>query len=147
MTLFFQNDTPTDIRFVDWQLSFYCSPAIDLLHFIFSATDEKLRGKEYEKLLRFYHYSLSQIVTKLGSDPAKLFSFEDLKQQLRNCGKYAFLQAPLLIKIMFFDSKDVPKSDGICEKENVIPSPKNDAYSKRIQGAIADLVGLGLYWN
>lgn len=82
------------------------------------------------------------MVTKLGSDPGKIFTFEDLKQQLTKCGKFAFLNAPLLLMITFFESKDAPKSDEPCA--NVI---QNDAYSKRIQGVIADLVEFGLYGN
>lgn len=133
------------MRFIDWQISFYCSPAIDLLFFIFSATDKELRDNEYENLLRYYHSSLSEMVTKLGSDPGKIFTFEDLKRQLAKCGKFAFLNAPLLLMITFFDSKDVPKCNERCA--NVIPNTKNDAYSKRIQDVIADLVEFGLYGN
>lgn len=114
-----------------------------------------MRDEHYENFLRHYHSSLSDIVTKLGSDPEKLFNFANLKQQMKRCGKYAFLNTPFMVQIMLVDPKDVPSIDEIStDADNgtvsIVPAFNSDkqlVYKKRIQDVMNDLVESGLYWN
>lgn len=128
-----------------------------MLYFIFTATDKDLRDKEFENMLRHYHTSLSEMVTRLGSDPTKLFTFDDFKQQLKKCCKYPYLMAPVLLQIMMANAEDVPDLDDLSERigqENSdasivkrFDSETQAVYDKRLQDVISDLVELGLYWN
>lgn len=85
--------------FLDWQISRYGPPALDLLYHIFSATDGPFRKLNYNKLLKTYYDSLSSTIRKLGSDPDKLYTFESLQSQLRKCGSFALLYGPMILQV------------------------------------------------
>lgn len=79
----------------------YCSPALDLYHNIFGATDKALRDHHYEQLLEAYYASLSGIVRKLGSNPDQLFTYADLKSELLKFGEYALICTTLVMDARF----------------------------------------------
>lgn len=49
----------------------------------------------------------------MGSDPKKLFTFDDLEDQFRQFGKYGLIFAPILVAVMVSDSKDIIDMDSI----------------------------------
>lgn len=140
---------------VDWQISRFGSPALDLHYNLFSSTDKKLRDKEYQNLIKYYHQSLSDIVRKLGSDPNKVFPFDELQKSLKKAGKFAFVFSPILTQIMLADSKDIPDLDemsaamstedvefvrGFDEKTQLY-------YNERMNDLMSDLIEYGYYWK
>lgn len=144
-----------DIRILDWQVIRYISPAIDLLYNIFTSTSKELRDAEYDNLLQVYHGSLSKMVKLLGSNPDDLFSMDDLRDELKRCGNYAFLLAPMLISVSMADSSDISNLDEMCDKiaegerrHELITGLNEKAqieYEQRLNDAIEDLVRLGYY--
>lgn len=82
---------------------------------MFSSTDRKLREEHYDKLIKVYHKSLSNTITKLGSDPEKLFSFNDLLGELKRYGRFGLLLAPILLQIITSEASDIPDMDELAE--------------------------------
>lgn len=70
---------PKIVKVIDYQLSRYASPAIDLSFFFYSCTSQELREMHYDELLKVYHNNLSELLKDLGSDPTELFPFEALQ--------------------------------------------------------------------
>lgn len=116
--IYLQKIEPKSICFVDWQISRYCPPVLDLLYNIFSSTDTSFRDQHYEKLLQTYYSSLSDTIRKLGSDPDKLYTYENFENQLRKFGRYALLCAPLIIGITVAGPNDVSNLDEYAELLN-----------------------------
>lgn len=126
------------MRFVDWQVIRYVSPAIDLCNNIFTSTDKALRDKEYLNLLKHYHDSLSRTIRLLGSDPEELFTFDNLLDEMKKCGTYALLVVPMHIQIAAADKG---------QKENENDSANADEeYARKVNEIIGDIVDLG-YFN
>lgn len=144
-----------DVRFLDWQVIRYISPAIDLLYNIFTSTSKELRAKEYDNLIQLYHESLSKMVKSLGSDPDELFTLDNLKDELKRCGNYAFLLAPMLISVSLADSSEISNLDEMCDKiadgerrHELITGLSDKAqleYEQRLNDTVEDLVKLGYY--
>lgn len=143
------------MRILDWQVMRYISPAIDLLYIIFSSTDKKLRDQEYENLLKLYHDSVSKMIKLLGSNPDDLFTFDNLKVELKRCGNYMLLLAPMLMSVVMADSSEISNLDEMCDKVEEGEAPHefitglNDTaqleYDRRINDVVDDLVKLGYY--
>lgn len=140
------------ICFVDWQLTHYSPPVIDVLYNIFSATDKPFRDLHYEQLLKTYYSSLSETIRKLGSDPNKLYPYENFKEQLRKYSDYALLLAPLIIAIRVAKAKDVVNLDDYAEclergeDADIVKQFDDESraeFSKQINGLITDLVDYG----
>lgn len=54
-----QKHVPVDIRFLDWQMSRYASPATDILYYFSCCTIKEFRQKHFAELLKVYHRSLA----------------------------------------------------------------------------------------
>ncbi|PSN39643.1 hypothetical protein C0J52_23421 [Blattella germanica] len=73
-------DQPKDARFVDFQLSHWCSPAADLLYFLFTSPHPDLWDK-HDLLLEEYHNELGKILQMLGLSHLHP-SFQELKDEI-----------------------------------------------------------------
>lgn len=153
---FYLQNIVDDVRFVDWQTIRYVSPAIDLINHIFAATDKPLRDAEYMNLLRHYHDSLSQMMQKLGSDPHKLFSFDNLLGEMKRYGTYSFITLPITLSVCMADSSQIANldevysedTDGKRNNKDLITGISDDnqiEYETRLNDAIGDLVDLGYF--
>lgn len=150
--VYLQKIEPESICLVDWQLSRYCPPVLDLLYNIFSSTDKSFRDQHYEKILQTYYSSLSDTIRKLGSDPDKLYTYENFENQLRKFGRIALLYAPMLIGVLLAGPNDVSNLDEYSElidKDNNIDllkpfeGEKQLKYSSLINDLVTDLVNYG----
>lgn len=146
----------TDIQILDYQTIAYVSPAYDIFHNLFHSTDKSLRDSEYENLLTLYYETLCKSIRMLGSDPNELFTFENLKRELKRFGNYALIMGPLwiletqqhhgtdeLFSDEMFDKSDSAKSEpamggGLSE------SGQNE-FARRINGLMEDIERLGYY--
>lgn len=83
---------------------------------MFSSTDRKLREAHYDKLIKIYHNALSNTISKLGSDPEKLFSFNDFLGELKRFGRYGLIMGPILLQIITSNPDDIPNLDELAEE-------------------------------
>lgn len=144
-----------DIRFLDWQVIRYASPAIDLLLIIFTSTDKAFRDKEFDNLLDCYYESLSTTVKLLGSDPNELFTFQNLKDEIKRCGNYALMLAPSVIQVLQADSSEISNLDEIMDEvargerqielTGSLGGRGQLEYDRRLNEVFEDIVRLGFY--
>lgn len=126
---------------------------LDLLYNIFSSTDKEFRAKHYDTLLKTYYSSLCNIVEKLGSDPKKLYTFENLQTQMRKFGEFALLSGPMIIQIKVANAKDILNLDDYAEQVEKGNSSADligeydentqEEYSDLINDLVTDLVNYG----
>lgn len=154
----FQNEAPVNICLLDYQISRYSSPVLDLAYFFFTSTDKALRDAHYTELLQLYYNSLSTNINKLGSDASKLFSYENLQDQLKQFGRYGLIVAPMLLHIITVKPDDIPDLDNLAEdmvsnaksmEEGMKAFTGNDAsidkFNARIRDVVRDILQLGYY--
>lgn len=144
-----------DIRFLDFQIIFYGSPAIDIFYNIFSSTDKALRDKEYTNLIKLYHESLSKTVKLLGSDPDELFTLENLLSELKRFGVYALLMSPMLLQVSLAHSNEISNMDEMFDKVaegeskinlvTELSSEGQSEYHRRLNEVFEDVIQLGYY--
>lgn len=72
-------DVPVRAKMIDFQLSRFASPVLDIAFFIYSCTTEELRVQYYDDLIKTYHTSLTELVKDYGSNPDYLFPFSGLE--------------------------------------------------------------------
>lgn len=120
------------------------SPALDLSYYLLTSTTKELRVR-YDDLLKVYYDSMSELITKLGSDPKKLFPFAELKQQLKKFGVYGVIMAPILLQVIVSDSKnivDMDNIDGDTKDLDVVTFDDSSkiTYRERVSGALQDAI-------
>lgn len=113
------------------------------------------RDKEYENVLKLYYDTLAKTVRLLGSDPDKLFTYANLKDELKRYGNYLLVMSPLWISTTQADASGTTGMDemfdGSGEGENKpdlvsgFSKKGQDEFSRRINGLLEDIVEMGYY--
>ncbi|XP_067009855.2 uncharacterized protein [Anabrus simplex] len=81
-----------DLRFIDFQMPHFTSPAIDLHYFMYSSPEPEVRACHYDTLLLEYHKHLSDTLDLLGT-ARKALTFDQLRTDLNKRMFYAFFAA------------------------------------------------------
>lgn len=68
-----ENHNPVEIRLLDFQISRYGSPVLDLVQYIFSNTQKELRDQHYDDFLKVYHGSLSEHLQRYVDKQSNLY--------------------------------------------------------------------------
>lgn len=132
------------------------SPSIDLSYYLLTCIDKAVRDKEYDNLLKLYYESLSKTVKLLGSDPDKLFTFDDLQDELKKYGMFTLTMAPMLIQTSLADSNEMSSFIEVNDKkaienyEQELITGLNETaqleYARRLNEVFEDVVDkLGYY--
>lgn len=151
-----EKDEPSKLMFIDWQLSQFGSPTLDVAHYIFCSLDEDIRSKHYHDFVGCYYNSLSQTLKKFGCDDGKLFALSDLKDQFRKYGRTCLLAGPILAQIMTVEPANLPNMDSVLQQlqeslesnevDNSIDvfGRLSESYKPRIRGMLRDCDREGL---
>lgn len=94
--------------------------------------------KEYDNLLNIYHESLIKTVTLLGTHSEKLFTFDELKVELKRCGNFVLAVMPILI----YGSTAHQIESGSSSVLNIGDQLE---YERRINEIVEDIFDMGYY--
>ncbi len=120
------------------------SPVLDLSYYLLTSTTKELRLR-YDDLIKVYHSSMSELITKLGSDPQKLCPFDELNSQLKQFGVYGVIMAPVLLQVIASDSQNIIDMDTIEADTSTIDFATFDdrskvTYRERVSDALQDAI-------
>lgn len=143
---------PQAIAFVDWQLSRYISPLIDIYIFISSATDKSFRKNHYQDLMHTYHSALSRNIEKLGSDPERLFPLQKFESELKKYAWYGLYFGSFMGQFVMADPEHLMDVEEYCErllkgeKVNLLTNfDANEAFSTHINDLYEDFFDYGYF--
>lgn len=136
---------------VDWQLSRISSPAVDLSYFLFSSTEKKFRDQHLDELIRLYYDRFAEIIQRCGSDPLKLYTFNDLQAQMRSHSVYGVLTAPILISIMVADPEQLVNLDEMDDLQSddhenhlaILDKRTESKFEQRLVDVVNDAIAYG----
>lgn len=114
-----ENNVPTEMKMIDFQLARCASPALDISFFFYSCTSQEMREKHYDELLKVYHKSLSDLVRDLGSDPEVLFPYSDFEQEMNESARFGVGMGMESIPFSVMDDCDVADLDTIQVGEKI----------------------------
>lgn len=98
-------------KMIDFQLTRFASPAIDLSIVLYACTDQQLREQHFDDLLRIYHESACELIAALGSDPAVCFPWSALQDELQAVGYFGVGFAMEAITMSVMPDDEVPDLD------------------------------------
>ncbi|XP_055538993.1 uncharacterized protein LOC129726394 [Wyeomyia smithii] len=139
----YKGDSPNELVLIDWQLSRYVSPALDVLYFLFCCSDQPFREKHFSEMLRIYHTSLTILLERLGCDATQLFPFTALEEQLARFGKFIVIMGAFDIPILCTDPADMPDLGGDISEAFATSPAAQRRYASRMLGLIHDAIQYG----
>jgi aminoglycoside phosphotransferase (APT) family kinase protein len=81
MMFTYNGKTPTNVIFVDYQLSFYSTPGIDLNYFMWTCPSTEVRKNHWADLIREYYNTFLDAMVTLKA--RKIPSFDDMKAEIQ----------------------------------------------------------------
>ncbi|XP_049940208.1 uncharacterized protein LOC126416509 [Schistocerca serialis cubense] len=89
-----------DVILLDFQLSAYCSPSIDLQYFTHTSLTEEVYANHLTDLLKEYHSHLIEVMNDIGISTDKQISFEELLKDFEAHALYAVFSAVAVLPIV-----------------------------------------------
>ncbi|XP_050669379.1 uncharacterized protein LOC126968404 isoform X2 [Leptidea sinapis] len=83
----YDNGTVVDAKIIDFQLTRCASPVLDVTFMIYACTDQELRLKHYNDLLKYYYEVLAKQIKEMGSDPDVTYSWDSFMTEVK---KYSY---------------------------------------------------------
>lgn len=86
---------------------------------------------------------------KLGSDPDKWFTLEDMIGHLKTVGKYGVIMAPLALQVLVSDPKNIIDMDGAAKDSKklsdfaILDETTTNEFKERLSDVIQDAIRFG----
>lgn len=87
----YENGKPIDVIFVDYQMSYYSSPGLDLNYFINTSPHNEIRENQIDEILHVYYDNFSAILKTLGAK--HIPSMHDVRNEVERCEYYGLMAA------------------------------------------------------
>ncbi|KAL7286198.1 hypothetical protein TKK_0019532 [Trichogramma kaykai] len=125
---------PIDIKFVDFQIAFACSPMKDIPYFLCTSLRIDTFIDHLDDLLDVYHNQLIDSLTRLRCDTSP-FLREQFDEQLQHDASDQFSRCMLTLKFITMNTaeNDIDLND---LKGSVVESKANDVFVERLWQAI-----------
>lgn len=129
--------TPTDMYFLDFQLSYVTSPILDLSYFLYATGDQTI-FRHFDFLLQAYHSSLCTFASELGTNAEDIFTFEQLKEQWKKFGMFGVLMSTVVVKMELSDEDEAldlvgtAEGDGDFAKALTTPIKNEQIFEQRV---------------
>lgn len=114
---FDSNDLIDDILFVDFQLSYFGSPGIDLNFFLYGSLSEDTRVSFMKKLIRHYHETLAETLVKLNYQK-KIPTLQDIHVEVLKTGFNSVIAAIAEVPLVMYSGDNEKLEMDIILGEN-----------------------------
>lgn len=118
-----------NVKLIDFQIITEANPVNDLSYFFYSGTSKE----QFDKLddyLKVYHDSLSKNLRDLGSDPEKLYTFQQLKKDWVKHAIYGLILSIVLVKVKLIDNTNIQDIVKDNTDEDVLTNISNSIVDK-----------------
>lgn len=135
-------DTPTGIKFVDFQLTQFSSPAKDLIFFIYSSAKLDVIDNHYDDLVQLYHFEFTNCLKRLdcNTDP---FTLEKLQEEISVFGSSEFAHLLHMYKFICADQKQLPELSNDRIEELLDINTGGDIYRDKVIYLVEDFLRKG----
>ncbi|XP_017488034.1 PREDICTED: uncharacterized protein LOC108376340 [Rhagoletis zephyria] len=111
------NDTkePDEVVLLDFQLSYYGSPAVDLNYFLFGSLNENVRKVHFKYIVREYHRILKETLEKLHYD-GEIPTLKDINIELIKNSLQGVIAATCLTPLILMESTGDEKLENLTTR-------------------------------
>jgi len=100
------SEVPEEAMFVDFQISRFSSPALDLQYFMYTSPSQEVRFEHMDDLLETYHKELRKTLKMLGCSDVE-FTIEHLKKEFEDRAIFGLITACFTLSVILADPKEI----------------------------------------
>ncbi|PSN39071.1 hypothetical protein C0J52_07366 [Blattella germanica] len=133
---------PIGIKFIDFQLAEYISPARDLIFFLYSSTAEGVIENWYEMLIQLYHQNFISCLSDLGCDITP-FSFQSFLDEIDEMAPHEINHILYMLRVMCGAEEGVKELADV-RNDTLLPET-NAIFENRAKIFLRDFVKRGWF--
>lgn len=100
------SEVPEEAMFIDFQISRFSSPALDLQYFMYTSPSQEVRFEHMNDLLETYHTELRKTLKMLGCSDVE-FTIEHLKKDFEDRAYFGLITACFTLSLILADTKEI----------------------------------------
>ena len=105
---------PDQVRFVDFQLTRYTTPVLDLQYFIYSSANEQVRSEHTEHLLQVYYTELRDTLKTLGCDH-HTYTIEQMMKEYEDRSLFGLITTCTVLSAVLADPAEAIDMENVKE--------------------------------
>ncbi|XP_058977087.1 uncharacterized protein LOC101896865 [Musca domestica] len=121
-------------KLIDFQLSRYSSPVVDLMHYLCTSTDRDLRKQHFKELLDIYYQTLREHLEYYQLDVGVVYPREIFLQHLKEIGIFGLCMAAFSIPFFISNSNELPDMDEVATAIRDISSSSENSDEDEVGG-------------
>ncbi|XP_053953247.1 uncharacterized protein LOC128860047 [Anastrepha ludens] len=116
----------TKAKLIDFQISRYSPPILDLVHYLYACTEKPLRDAHFHEFMQIYYDTVTQFIRDYRLDPTILYPETIFRQQLRQFGAYGFCMSAFSVPFFVSNASELPDLDKVSEAVQELSSDSSD---------------------
>ncbi|XP_068157261.1 uncharacterized protein [Drosophila tropicalis] len=117
---------PIDAILIDFQMSRYASPILDIVYYLFTCTDKPLRDDHFMGFLDTYYNALDQNLASMNLRIDEIYPRKNFKQQLHEFGVYGLIMAAFAMPFFISKANEIVDIDEVSEAIQDLSTSSND---------------------
>ncbi|XP_066998749.2 uncharacterized protein [Anabrus simplex] len=118
--MFLYNNThPTDVKFVDFQITLLCSPVKDLIFFLFSSVQDEVLKEHYDHLINLYYLNFINSLKRVGCD-ISAFSYLKFLDEINEFAPTQFYHVLFMLNVIYAQKSDVKDLKDIDDNIEIV---------------------------
>ncbi|XP_046400458.1 uncharacterized protein LOC124166809 isoform X2 [Ischnura elegans] len=98
-----------EVKFVDYQMVRYCTPAADLSYFLLTSVERTIREKCFDELLKEYHSTLVRWLDHFGVPTLRsTLPYAELEDQMKKYSFFGIGMALTFLPLYYIGNQDAP---------------------------------------
>lgn len=137
-----QRHDTIDVKFVDFQIVDYGSPARDLIFFLYISVQNSVAVNNDEKLIKLYHDTFIQILEQFGCD-TQPFSFTEFEKELQYEAKLSQMFHCLYMAKPIFAMKGTTKPMEELSADDIFKPELSDKFEPKVVHIVSSFIKNG----
>ncbi|XP_017022757.1 uncharacterized protein [Drosophila kikkawai] len=150
---------PVEAKLIDFQMSRYAPPVLDIVHYLFACTEKQLRDEHFPEFMNAYYNTLDQRLASCDLRLEEIYPRSVFNRQLQLYGVYGLIMGAFSLPFFISnanevldidtvseaiqdlsDSSDESKYKDLIEEYEMLNERTLPIFKRRILGIVKDLI-------
>ncbi|XP_017080794.1 uncharacterized protein LOC108114358 [Drosophila eugracilis] len=127
-------DQPVEAKLIDFQMSRYAPPVLDIIHYLFACTEKKLRDDHFSTFMDTYYDTLDQKLATCDLCLGEIYPRSVFNRQLQLFGVYGLIMGAFSLPFFISNANEVIDIDTVSEAiQDLTTSSDETKYKELIE--------------
>ncbi|XP_043650547.1 uncharacterized protein LOC122618282 isoform X3 [Drosophila teissieri] len=128
------SDQPVEAKLIDFQMSRYAPPVLDIVHYLFACTEKELRDEHFPAFMDAYYNTLHLKLASCNLSLKDIYPRSVFNRQLQLFGVYGLIMGAFSLPFFISNANEVIDIDTVSEAiQNLSTSSDEPKYKELIE--------------